>query len=552
MIDYRVFEIGEPYSSRWNDTEIEVLARAFELRRLTVVTRGKRKHQTNIASPGESRASRPTDLVNGALEWAITHEAFEVYRQFRPVQEAKRGIFAVYLNPDPSRKLSSPMLKKVAQTLGWQVGFAVALWNDIGSVWPDLWDYYSTAGSNDEIPAYQPFLEFFRLVQLSRSSWDDEDSFHESAQRVIEQMIDGMPGANREPFAEDYPLTQVLLNSGVQQEKIDSLRKFMNSWPSPDKFLSLLAEVDRALVQFDKTTEQSERSRRLSGLRETKSVLEQRRWDAAGKLLESKHTREQLQTLVQVLNYCGVELNFINDVQGLGKFDIQVLESDSTIEVVPSITVRYSEEDAAAPYRLALCHEIGHFVHHFSWVVELRLADLAIKHLYQNDFHLADKVRVLRKDIHKRLIQNHSAIEITADEFAVDILLPDRIRDILVDFCSTGEGFRVGDFVGHVLDMLGIGVGGKNLPLYGSRFISIIEAKMPQRSLASPIVSYGSSLRRLLQLASKRRVDKLLDSFWSDSLAIIAGSSIAHSIKSPSTTRKSVKSELYFEGLVCD
>jgi hypothetical protein len=97
--------------------------------------------------------------------------------------------------------------------------------------------------------------------------------------------------------------------------------------------------------------------------------------------------------------------------------------------------------------------------------------------------------------VRKELIQTYSAMETTAYEFAVDVLIPERVGKALVDFCSTEKGFRSGDFLGSALDMLGIGIGGKNLPLYSPRFINIKDDKMPHSPLTSPPVSHGESLR---------------------------------------------------------
>lgn len=219
MIDYQIFETAKPYSPEWNATEIVVLSRAFELKRLTAVSRGKRKNQIQIASPGESLSSRPTDLENGVLEWAITYEAFEAYRRFRPIQEAGKGIFAIYLNPNPIYRVSDPIFKEVSQTLGWEVGFAVALWNDIGSVWPDLWDYYGTNTTEVVDPKYQPFLNFFRVVQSARLSWEDTEGYSDMAQSVIERMLRDVTDIERKPFAQDSAMISVLLGVGVSQEK---------------------------------------------------------------------------------------------------------------------------------------------------------------------------------------------------------------------------------------------------------------------------------------------------------------------------------------------
>jgi hypothetical protein len=538
MIDYQIFGTTDPDSPEWNAAEIAVLSRAFELKRLTVVSRGKRKNQIDIASPGKSLSSRPTDLKAGVLEWAIAHEAFEVYREFRPIQEATKGFLAVYLNPNPISRASIPIFfREVAQTLGWQVGFAAALWNDIGSAWPDLWDYYGIDTVKTIDPVYQPFLKFFRLLQSSRLSWEDADSYPEMAQSVIERMLSDLSDMKRDPFAQDSSVIQVLLSAGVSQEKIDSLREAMRAWPTADYILSVLETYDR----FKETTSTKRSSGSIDDPFAKDNPSEARRWNAVGKLLGSTHIKEQIEILVKILASYGVKLSCDQDVQELGKFDIQI-DADE-MKIFPSISV-----DKTAPSRLALCHEIGHFVHNSFWVIELRLAYIAIKYLRQKNTQAAGELTFLPEEIREELIQNYSAMETAADEFAVDVLIPKRVRKVLLDFCSTEKGFRATDFLAFALDMLGIRI--ENLSLY-ERFSNIIDDKMPHSPLTTPTVMHGENLRKVRLLISKRRVERHLDSFWSNALAIIAGSSPTKPTRSTSRTTASIRSELYFEGIVC-
>src|SRR2546421_3520901 len=258
MVDYRIFVTKEPYSPNWNATELAVLARAFELKRLTVVSRGQYKNQIRIASPGESLASRPTDLESGVFEWAIAHEAYETYRNFRPIQDMRKGLFTVFLNPTPLSYGSNPLYpfySQIAEVLGWQLGFAIALWNDVGSIWPDLWDYYSPDTSEVAEPVYQPFLNFFRLIQSSRSSWDEGNSYTVTAQSVIEQMLSDFSERKREPFTHDSTVIQVLLKAGVSQEKIDSLLGTMSVFFKTDHIPSLMARYDRLLAELEEKSE---------------------------------------------------------------------------------------------------------------------------------------------------------------------------------------------------------------------------------------------------------------------------------------------------------
>jgi hypothetical protein len=290
------------------------------------------------------------------------------------------------------------------------------------------------------------------------------------AQSVIERMLRDVTDIERKPFAQDSAMISVLLGVGVSQEKIDSLRETINIWPKTENILSLLDEYDRLMAESEESVEQKSSSNSGSGLFAKDDPDEPRRWNAAGKLLGSKHIEEQIKTLLEILYYSGVEINFHKDVPGFGKFDIKILESDRELDIHSSVDVSYSEEDATSPYRLALCHEIGHFVLHSSWLIELRLAALAIKH-HRKNIQTATQLTFLLQNTHKDLVQNYSAMETAADEFAVNVLMPERVRKVLVDFCSTQKGFRSADFLGVTLGTLGIRVGGKNLSLYGSRVI---------------------------------------------------------------------------------
>jgi hypothetical protein len=185
------------------------------------------------------------------------------------------------------------------------------------------------------------------------------------------------------------------------------------------------------MAEFEESVEQKSSSDSGSGLFAKDDPDEPRRWNAAGKLLGSKHIEEQIKILLEILYYSGVEINFHKDVPGFGNFDIKILESDRKLDIHSSIDACCSEEDDTSPYRLALCHEIGHFVHHSSWMIELRLANLAINHLLHKNIQTANQLIFLRRNIHKELVQNHSAMETTADEFAVNVLMPERVRKVL-------------------------------------------------------------------------------------------------------------------------
>jgi hypothetical protein len=543
MIDYFKFETEVPYSLVWNRLEIEIISRAFQLKRLSLVSRGKQRNRIRIASPGENRTSQPNELADGLLEWAITYRAFETYRSLRPLQDGMEGIFAIYLYPDPLLSISSHSLREVGSILGEQLGYAIAVWNELGANWPDLWDYYASDSTKNAARRDIPFLNFFRMIQLARLSWQPNDSYAAMTECVLKQILNDFAKSDENSSSKRFDL---LLGAGISSTKIGKIQKQVASWASSDEIMFLLAEHDQAYAE---QLQVEDTNWTTIGAKLSDSLLDLQNWNAAGKLLDSRqYIREQNEFVSKILKMYAVKIDVSTSTASRTKFDIRLQDSKDDLIATPVISLRYDRNKQARYVSLVLSHEVGHLVYNASWMTELRLVDLAVKYLSQRNIGIATSLALLKQEMYHKLIQSHSAIETIADEFACHILIPQRVREIMQDFCNTSQGFNGGNFMGLCLEMLGISPSEMSLT---SRFVPIITDMMPNPLAHSP-VAHGEELRKIRHLVSTKRVQRLLDSFWSEAAIVISNPQYLKQTRLKKNTNESSKQELYFEGIVCE
>jgi len=483
-------------SEEWRAEERAVVNRAFELKRLRVVSRGE--HKNEIAVKRSSLSPEMAGMVSAEFEWAVVMHATEVLSKFDVLMVRWSG-WEGFLVENP---LSDP-LRAAAKRIGTSLGYAVAIWNDLGAEWKDLWDHFDLeAKPGEQEQRWQGFLAFYRVFQKARSFPDSYDTMADLAEQIVLKIFDAVEARERTPFAEDSDIVHLLRLCNVPQGDLDRLKSRYSYWTAIRNVHYWEATMDQAKPPLQKDFD-------VRLIAENKSL-----WgEFFAEMFQDKG-------MINFLNYAwlsGLRFDVNRHLQDAAAIRVSCAPRNGVLNFHCLVSLNDQKSTGMFHPFVALLHEVGHFVQGSQWMMELALADFIIAHCPSLGI---DSLRLVqaRQEVQRRIALFHSAAEVGADEFVVSIMLPDEENRKIYEEYSEGKRLYMWGYHAKVATVLGL----VSDEVYYHRFEPIVSDRAPDLTGPGKLIIRSPRLREARRKISEERIMRLLDSFWRDVSEIVS------------------------------
>lgn len=483
------------FSEPWKAAEIEVVKRCFELGYVKRITRGRRKNQIQITSPGSG--SRPGNISDGLFEAHVRAHAFRLYRDAHPMEE---GMLSAFFAFSDLPGLDNANLAKAASVIGTWVGFAAAIWNDLGEESVDLWEMFRL--DNEAVPA---FVEFFRHCQEVRPEIDSGKSTKEVIRTIISELGEAS-ATSRTPFQSESPEAKALALIGVRRESISALPTLFRKWELTKEIWATWFE---RLVQSEKSEPKPPSDSPRDPIHALVEALE---WPKS-----KQETKERFRTAADLLAFNRVRIEW-NHESVRGSFRVDVGEGEAgAIELRPTLSLGSPASTGGLGLLIAF-HEIGHFVLHSRWLSELALMWHVADKVATREPLLGQHVRGIIDQAAENLSALYSAVEEAADEFAMSVLVSDAYLQALKAAFTSDQGTRIFDLLEVVRVRLGFprpefgphGITDE----FGERFSRFVYDRLGFGDCFRPLLAERRDLRAIIHRLSKQRAEQFLERLW--------------------------------------